>query len=113
MDSPENKSPPVCCRQTLMLPVVALAAGPGAALAGILRAGHPSAPVDPPPRHHLRGEKVPKQLRGDRGEPKLKLSCLTFKQLYTPGWWLRMGCVRVKAAVLLVLLYSRCGRVSV
>ncbi|MEQ2173723.1 hypothetical protein GOODEAATRI_000240, partial [Goodea atripinnis] len=42
--------------------------GSGAALAGILRAGDPSAPVDPPPCHHLRGEKVPQQLRGDRAQ---------------------------------------------
>lgn len=48
----------------------ALAAGPGATLAGILRAGDPPAPVDPPPCHHLRGEEIPRQLRGDRGEPQ-------------------------------------------
>lgn len=46
----------------------ASAAGAGAALAGVLRAGDHPAPVDPPPCHDLRGEEVPSQLRGDRGE---------------------------------------------
>lgn len=45
-----------------------LAAGAGAALAGVLRAGDCAAPVDPPPCHDLRGEKVPHQLWGNRGE---------------------------------------------
>lgn len=57
-EMPENKSP-VCCCQTLMSVSAPLAAGAGAALAGILRTGDHSAPVDPPPRHHLRREKVP------------------------------------------------------
>lgn len=38
------------------------AAGAGAALAGVLRAGDSSAPVDPSPCHDLRGEEVPCKL---------------------------------------------------
>lgn len=65
-----------CRRRALLFLVVklaaifsaVLAAGAGAALAGVLRAGDCSAPVDPSPCHDLRREEVSCQLRGDRGE---------------------------------------------
>lgn len=40
-------------------------AGAGAALAGVLRAGHHAAAVDQASHHGVRGEEVPQQLRGD------------------------------------------------
>lgn len=48
--------------------VCVCASGAGAALAGVLRAGHDAAAVDQTPHPRLRGEEVPHQLRGDWGE---------------------------------------------